>query len=139
MSPYVALFFAFDYMGKVAPSSGKVSLFCYVETKNAEKEGIAQEDMIWSIGDDLVAHKRHFLQQCRYTVCLKKVNGVYVFGSHDRVVSRKKETQDIVIKMLIPFSVRKEVVAKLKLMNIGPYQLFDSEDSLVHSLAYETF
>ena len=118
MSPYVAAFFAFDSIGKAELGSEKVAIYCYLETKDGTKSGEEGDGMIWSIGSNLVAHKRHFLQQCKYTICLKRINDGYVFGNHEMAINPRNLDQDIVIKITLPFSERKEVLKKLKLMNI---------------------
>lgn len=138
-SPYVAAYFAFDFMGKEAPDSNKVAIYCYAETIDGTKSGEEGRGMIWGIGPNLVAHKRHFLQQCRYTICLKKNGNQFVFGNHGMGVHPYGQNQDIIIKMVLPYSIKNEVLTKLKLMNIGPYQLFDGEDNFIRGLAYEKF
>lgn len=139
VSPYVAAFFAFDYMGKGDPLSGEAAIYCFIETRDGSKSGEEERGMIWSIGPNLVTHKRHYLQQCRYTVCLKRPLKHYCFGNHEKAIDPDNPEQDIVIKLILPLSIKQAVLKKLNLMNIGPYQLFEDEDSLVRSLAYESF
>jgi len=68
-SPYVAAFFAFQHEGN-APD-GRVAIYAYRETTGTGKAGWRGAPAISVRGPYVRAHRRHFLQQCQYTVCMK--------------------------------------------------------------------
>ena len=134
-SPYVAAFFAFFNSEK-----GKnVALYSYREYLGNAKGGWASEPRITQLGPYAKTHKRHFLQQCQYTICSQE--------SQNRERRKKKycfhelaefrEDQDFVRKYILPSSERDKVLKKLNLMNINEFSLFVSEESLMSTLAYK--
>jgi len=131
ISPYVAAFFAFHKAGK----EGNVAIFCYRDSVGHGRTDMLSQPHIYTLGSHAHTHKRHYQQQCEYTICLKepsKNNRIYC--PYEDV--RFGDEQDVLTKHIIPSRERKKVMAKLDLMNINAYTLFGSEDSLVDMLAY---
>lgn len=134
MSPYIAAFFAFFE----AKESQDIAIYSYREYIEGRKSFTGSKPKITQLGQYTKTHKRHFLQQCQYTICTtnERSNDVKhkVYSSHEGV--EYYEHQDFIRKYIIPSSERKKVLKKLDLMNINAYSLFDNEDSLISTLAY---
>ena len=131
-SPYVAAYFAFNG----DEHEENVSIFCYREYGGKGKVGRADQERVTGLGPYVAAHKRHFIQQCEYTICTKEVGKKYVYGSHEEALNNINEHQDIIEKFLIPANEKEKVLEKLDRMNINSYSLFGDEDSLMSMLAY---
>lgn len=137
-SPYIAAFFAFN---PARSDSGKpVSILAYVEHVGSGKFHAESDPAVRPLGRFVRAHRRHFLQQSRYTVCRKRgADGVVIYSSHeDAFQARRPELmlrQDILFKVTLPSRIRDQVVAKLASMNINPYSLFGDEYGLLGMLA----
>ena len=133
-SPYVAAFFAFQ---RADPDVGEfVAIFEYLEDTGC-KEICPGEATIRRCGSWIGTDKKHFLQQSDYTVCRKKKDGTLLYARHGEVFQRGEEEQDILTRYLIPVSERKRVLQKLRLMNITPYSLFESTESLLETLKWD--
>ena len=141
-SPYVAAFFAFQPQLEAE----YVAIYAYVEYYGTVKINNRQEPHIIGLGPYIHTHKRHFIQQCEYTICKKeRIDDAEIpqkneyYCSHEEVFKRNdnKQTQDILIKYLIPSSEKTKVLSKLDLMNINSYSLFLTEESLMQTLAFQ--
>lgn len=134
ISPYVAAYFAFCD----ASEGDDVAIYSYIESLGGGKGYVVSEPHIETLGPYAKTHKRHFLQQCQYTVCFKDV-GVdskeRIYCSHESVAFN--DNQDFLKKFVIPFSEKDKVLRKLQLMNINAYSLFGSDDSLMKTLAHQ--
>ena len=132
---YVAAFFAFQSAKVEEPN---VAIYSLIEYYGGGKSGWADEGGIVGVGPYLRTHKRHFIQQCQYTYCTKRLTGgKYVYCSHETVFGKAKETQDVLTKFFIPKTERSKVLEKLHMMNITAHSLFGSEESLLETLAYQ--
>lgn len=130
-SPYVASFFAFRY-----PSSEeKVAVFSFREYAGKGKGGWANDSSIVGCGPTIRTHKRHYAQQAEYTYCRKRVDGKWVYSSHEEALNKTGGSQDILQKYVLPASIRSEVLAELDSMNINAFTLFGSEEGLAEMLA----
>ena len=138
-SPYVAAFFAFDSQS----SSDKVAIFWYQGYTGATKIGEATEPKIITAGPWAAIHKRHFLQQSDYSICFHKQNdNDALLVSHESVFESNvaiTNEQDLLMKITLPASLRKEALHKLNKMNINPYSIYHSEDSLVRTVGNRLF
>ncbi len=65
--PYVAAFFAFQ--PRPENEDENVAIYSYVEHYGSGKGGWLEEAQIIGLGPYLHTHKRHFIQQCEYTIC----------------------------------------------------------------------
>ena len=89
------------------------------------------------MNSNLAADKRHFLQQCRYTIVTQvKKNTDIVFASHEKVIEKGYSRQDLTYKIMIPKKERLDVLRTLYEYNIHDYSLFESEESLMNLLAF---
>ena len=135
-SPYVAAFFAFRSQEK--PESDKVAIYSYVEHFYYTEFSDPGAPTIYGLGPYAVTHKRHYAQQCEYSICQKRTNGRYAYSSHETAVSADSNLgQGLVTKYTLPVSEREKVLKQLHRMNVTAFSLFGSEESLMETLAYQ--
>lgn len=141
-SVYVAAFFAFR---NEAEPSGRVAIFVYRDTAGVGKTGLLGAPGIEVRGPYVRTHRRHFLQQCQYTVCMQYVGlpptGEWFYASHEAVFSVPKGQphmfgQDQLWKFTLPRSERGRVLAYLDDHNLNAYSLFGSEEALMEMMAH---
>lgn len=131
ISPYIAAFFAFAEKN----NAKKSSIYMYIESLSGNKTGWVGEPQISVRGPYVRTHKRHFLQQSWYTVCSIDQKNTFFFASHEDVFKRGAPGQDVLFKISIPRSERLTALSYLDNVNINHFSLFQSEDSLVRTLA----
>ena len=131
-SPYIAAFFAFN---NVAKDTENVSIFVFCEKAYGMKIATSDETSIRSLGPYVRTHKRHFLQQSRYTICTIHKNNKLHYAKHQDIVERDEKDQNLIWKFNIPASERKTALMKLNRMNINAWSLFETEDSLLETIA----
>jgi hypothetical protein len=139
-SPYVAAFFAFRNEGD---PDGRVAIFVYRETAGVGKAGMVGAPGIEVRGPYVRTHRRHFLQQCQYTVCMQFVTAGLLpewhYASHEAVFAGHGappiEGQDQLWRFTIPRSERQRVLAYLDEHNLNAYSLFGSEEALMEMMA----
>jgi hypothetical protein len=140
-SPYVAAFFA---MRNPPVGAESVAVYVYLEKTDLEKVTKSSEPNIHSMGPVVKTHRRHYLQQSRYTYCIKidqtlhPMEGI-AYGCHEDVAAREAKEHDILWKWIIPISEHRVFLHKLNRMNINAFSLFANEESLVESLAVQQF
>ena len=128
-SPYVAAFFAFD---TVHPEAEHVCVYAFL------RSGIhsgSSERHFFVVGPYIRTDQRHYLQQSRYSMCVKATGKDYLFISHDELLAEQNGDQGRLFEFRIPVKERRMALRRLELMNINPYSLFASEDSLVKTIA----
>ncbi len=139
-SPYVAAYFAFNDSKK--DKDNDVAIYCYLETVGQMKTTSPKRPQIKGLGPYAETHKRHYQQQCEYTICFTenfplKPKNPYddkLYAFHEGVQFGAE--QDFLKKYIIPSTERKKVLRKLDLMNINAFSLFGNEESLMDTLAY---
>ncbi len=131
-SPYIAAFFAFR---SVTTGVNSVAVYAYQEYPGVGKIRSSAAPCIHRLGPYVSAHKRHFLQQSQYTFCTEIDGSAVRYTTHQSVVSRNDQQQDLLWKFIIPVSERRSFLARLNKMNINSFSLFGSEDSLVETIA----
>jgi FRG domain len=132
-SPYVAAYFAF-----ANPSHESVSIFVYCDQPENMKFWGQGSPRIDRFGPYVQTHKRHFLQQCEYTICTSFEDEKWLFVPHNAVFQsdmREDPKQDVLWKFNIPASERVKVLRRLEEYNLNAYSLFGSEESLMETLA----
>ena len=135
-SPYVAAFFAFRSQEK--PKSDKVAIYSYVERFEHPEGFNGEAPTIHGLGPYAVTHKRHYTQQCEYSICQKRTHGRYVYSSHETIdFADKSSDLGPVTKYTLPVSDREKVLKQLQRMNVTAFSLFGSEESLMETLAYQ--
>jgi hypothetical protein len=130
-SPYVAAFFAFDAMPKDAEG---VSV--YAMLRDSMSVTSFDKPLITVLGPYVRSHKRHMLQQSRYSVCLNW-QPEYSFQRHVMAVE-DEGTLGIygeLVKFVLPARERTSALRNLDLMNVNSFSLFGSEDSLIRTIA----
>jgi hypothetical protein len=133
-SLYVAAYFAFN-----APIGDRVAIFAYQEHGGSGKASSSSSPQIMVLGPNVRSHPRHFLQQGEYTMCLQFIDGTWHFVPHSRVFEKGVETQDKLWKFTVPASEAWKVTKQLDAYNINAFSLFQSEESLMASLAARLF
>lgn len=89
------------------------------------------------VGPYIVTHKRHYTQQCEYTICKKRVEKELVYCPHEEAFQRNTQGQYELTKFVLPRSERTKVLEKLNFMNVNAYSLFGNEEGLMETLAYQ--
>lgn len=130
-SPFVAAYFAF----KNATLNKRVAIYCFnywAPPRDQEAFFEGGNPYIQRLGPNIITHKRHYQQQCEYTICYKRSEQENIYLSHeDTLYSKGCEMK----KFILPGDEREKVLEKLDLMNVNAFSLFGSEDSLMETLA----
>ena len=136
-SPYIAAYFS--YLD--THEAENVSVYCYIEYPESGKSFSGGEPLITVKGPHVRTHARHFAQKAWYTVATKWKydEKAHFFCSHELVFDRNDPKQDVLIKIELPASDRKQALEELNDYNINHFTLFQSEDSLVKALELKTF
>lgn len=133
-SPYLAAFFAFR--PPVRPQDDKVSIFVYCERTGDIRSGSSDESQIFRFGPNFRTHRRHYLQQGEYTICLRwELDRPWRFVPHETVFSRNNPTQDVLWKFTLPWSERLTVLRALDDHNVNAFSLFESDEALLETIA----
>jgi FRG domain len=137
-SAYVAAFFAFREAGD---DTGRVAIYAYRRTATGGWVAVGGEPTIDLRGPYVRTHRRHFLQQCQYTVCAAFTAPEWQYTSHDTVFAGHQSSlvgqagQDQLWKFTLPRSERKHVLAYLDEHNLNAYSLFGSDEGLMEMMA----
>jgi hypothetical protein len=132
-SPYVALYFAFAKARK----DQDAALFVFIKSPEGVRSGSRQDPQICEVSRLSTAHVRHISQQSRYTICVRHVEeDDWAYCSHELAMQPQESSQNSLQKIILPHSLRLEVLDKLDHMNINGYTLFNTEDGLMESLAF---
>lgn len=131
-SPYIAAHFA------MAPKPCKgvrsVAVFVYLSSADGFRIWDNQYPAIQTLGPYISTHRRHYLQQSEYTICTLGAHSSIKYASHEDVVARNSENQDLLWKFNIPVSERRDFILQLERMNITPFSLFASEEKLMEDI-----
>jgi len=104
-SPYVAAYFAFRK--KSEKSDAEVAVFAYSEMPYGGKH-TSNAPSIYSLNPEATTHRRHFLQQSKYTICMKidrvlcpsaEPETTVEFASHEMVFSQGEPSKMSFINM----------------------------------------
>src|SRR5450432_3393111 len=131
-SQYIAAYFAFQ--SRLEPKEGKVSICVFSEIPGPYKRTGGEEPQIRRIGSFVTTHRRHFLQQSDYTMCAV-FGSEWRFGKHEDVLALDDPNQDVLWRFNIPWTERLKVLRLLDSYNLNAYSLFDSEETLMETLA----
>jgi len=131
-SLYVAAYFAFS-----KAAADDVAIFVFSERPDNMKLGSSSGPQIRSLGPYVKTHRRHFRQQSSYTFCTEFESGTGIeFRSHQSVFDLGRTDQDVLWKFVIPAKKRLKVLTQLDKYNLNAFSLFDSEESLMETLAF---
>lgn len=133
-SPYVAAYFAFRAEGVAQDDS--VAIYSYIEYYGHAHTWGLDKAAIFVSGPYVITHKRHYTQQCEYTICKKRVDDKYVYANHEDAIVTDN-VQGSLKKYILPRKERAKALEKLNTMNISAYPLFGNEESLMETLAYQ--
>lgn len=134
-SPYVAAFFAFR--STQVPVHERVAIYSYVEYSEGAKAHYEGSPIVQSLGPYIESHKRHYAQQCEYTICVKEYEDNRLYCSHEAAFADKATDQGELKKYTLPASERRYVLKQLHRINVTALSLFGSEESLMETLAYQ--
>jgi len=116
-SPYVAAFFAFS--GAAEVSNGRVAVFVFSEiSTRMSGNGIP---VVLRYGPYVKTHRRHFLQQSEYTLCLV-FDDEWRFEQYDTVFDQGRHQQARCRKITIPAAERVKVLKELDEYNVNVYR-----------------
>ncbi len=133
-SVYVAAYFAFNKANET--SSGKVSIYVLSGIRNRiSGNGMS---VVYRQGPYVSTHRRHFLQQSEYTLCLG-FNTEWRFEPYQKVFDDGLHQQGICWKFTVPVIERAKVLQELEEYNVNSFSLFGSEESLMDTLAAREF
>lgn len=135
-SPYIAAYFAYLNSGNTNPA-----VYCYIERPNLVKGGTGGSPMITVMGPYVSTHKRHFAQKASYTIATRwnYAAKTHTFCNHELVFNKDNETQDVLVKIILPAKDRLNALRHLSEFNINHFTLFQSEDALVKALEQKNF
>jgi hypothetical protein len=131
-SPYVAAHFALTQQPQKEIQYS--AIYVYQEHASGVKISDFDEPAISCLGPYLGTDRRHYLQQSEYTICTVGKGKSLEFASHETVVARDDKGQDLLWKLVIPISERQDFIEQIQRMNINPYSLFETEDSLMDDI-----
>jgi hypothetical protein len=143
LSPYVAAYFAFNDASE--NTSKLVSIYTYWESSVGS--GIVCKTMpyIFTLTQTVKTHKRHYIQQSRYTFCrvFSEKENRSLYCSHEKALSQApklqtvdfEQAQDLLWCYQIPVSEKYKVLKKIDSMNINSYTLFHTKEALASVLA----
>lgn len=134
-SPYVAAFFAFRF--RQVPEPERVAIYSYVDYPEGARAYYAGAPIVHGLGPYVETHKRHYAQQCEYTVCWRETGNERVYASHETAFTTNASDQGALKRYTLPSSERRKVLRQLQLMNVTAFSLFGSEESLIDTLAYQ--
>jgi len=133
-SPYIAAFFAFQPLK--TPPPDKVSVLAFCEQPQGIKMWSSGVPRIFRQGPYIRTHRRHYLQQGEYTLCLNwELDIGWRFVAHESVFSRNDPKQDFLWKFNIPWTERVKVLRSLDDHNVNAFSLFDSDEALLETIA----
>ena len=133
-SPYVAAYFAFKQPVPINAGEEKRSIYVFWEKPEGFKTSGSDMLQIHRLGPYIRSHERHFLQQGDYTVCLMFENQWH-FSQHGQAFSYNESYQDLLWKFNIPSTERLQVMKLLDDFNLNAFSLFNTEDSLMETMA----
>jgi hypothetical protein len=135
-SPFIAAYFAY-----ISAETANPAIYCYIEGPTGVKGSTSSEPMITLKGPFVKTHVRHFAQRAWYTISTQwdYKEEVHYFCPHSAVFNDKYSNQDVLIKITLPIKDRIKTLKRLNEFNINHFTLFQSEDSLIKTMATKIF
>ena len=130
-SPYVAALFALDIVAQ-----GVEEVCVYAILQDAIRPRSSKQHL-FIVGPYIKSHPRHYAQQSRYSICVATEGEDYVFVPHEQAVSRALGPKGQAFKLRIRANAKERLLAlkHLDLMNINPFSVYGTEDSLIRTIA----
>lgn len=141
-SPFIASFFAFE---QTKATHCAVYAFREYDQPDSHEEipmkTWSPGPVICALGPTIQTHERHYRQQAQYTICINKTSDKPKAVAGDNIVFWSHEEGQCLNakKYILPTAQKKEVLQKLRQMNITAHTLFGTEDALVESLAADEY
>jgi hypothetical protein len=134
-SPYVAAFFAFDGAAR-SPKFERVAILAFCDRYGHGRFTTSARPEIQVRGPYVTTHPRHFRQQSVYTNCILRKEE-WGYCPHEVIFRDQKEEadQDMLWKFTLPVGERRQVLGYLERHNVNACSLFDSEESLMSTIA----
>ncbi len=95
--------------------------------------------VLYPFGPYVRTHRRHVLQQSQYTLCAPALTMMDGFEKYDTIFETGRHQQGMCWKFTIPVTERPKVLKLLYDYNLSAFSLFDSQDSLMDTLAVREF
>lgn len=135
-SPYIAAYFAYASAQKENPA-----VYCYIERPNLVKGGSGGDPQIQLMGPYVKTSPRHFAQKAWYTISSQwdYAEEKHYFCKHEMIFQKPDDSQDLLIKIILPIKERQNALFHLSDYNINHFTLFNSEDSLIKTLEMKEF
>jgi len=137
-SPYIAAFFALCE----TLDAESAAIYAYVEDVRGTRSLLEGAPTISVWGPYVTTDPRHFAQKTRYTTATEwhGDESQHYFCQHGNIFRKNDPDQDVLVKIILPRSVRAEALRELMMdYNISPFTLFQTEDALVRTLALRRF
>lgn len=137
-SARIAAYFAFAG----AADDKRASIYVLSEAKMHSSS--SKEPQILSLGPNVKTHRRHYLQQCEYTICAAYRDDAWWFADHDTTFKDSDQREDPPVnfanyQFTLPGSEKMKVLEMLDGDNVNAFSLFGSEESLMETLALRAF
>lgn len=134
-SPYIAAFFALEEKR----SAESAAVYAFIDSPRGAKIFGDNDKEVHSIGPYVVTDKRHFLQQCWYTVATVIHAGAkdHELICHEDIAAEERVDKNVFIKIEIPRSERLEAMSALHEFNITHSSLFQSQEALMKTMAFQ--
>jgi hypothetical protein len=122
----VAAFFAFDV---VRQGVEQIAMYaCLRDTCRS----LSVDHHFFVVGKYLRSDPRHYAQQSDYSMCVGMREQDYLVYSHGQLT----EVNGVELsKITLPITERRGALMHLDRMNINPFSLYSSEDSLIRTIA----
>jgi hypothetical protein len=106
--------------------------------------GSSREPEIFALGPRVKTHRRHFLQQCEYTICAAFKGREWWLADHNVAFEERDDAETIPVNFAnyhftLPAKEKFRVLQMLDEDNVNAFSLFGSEDSLMETLALREF
>lgn len=142
-SIFVAAFFAFQ---SVAAKDNDAAIYVFDARKSRVLSAVRFPSIL-KFGARNGGHRRHFMQQGEYTICVhwQKHESwgehLWHIASHDIGVIESEKLQDnqAIKKFILPSTERLRVLDMLNEQNINAYTLFGNEEGIMQTLANRQF
>jgi hypothetical protein len=132
-SVYVAAFFAFS---TAKETDSNVAIYSLSHQPNRISGN--RLATVYRYGPYVKTHRRHFLQQSEYTMCLFYEDDWW-FDHYDSVFDKGLHQQGRCQKFAIPVGERTHVLKLLDEHNLNAFSLFGSEESMMDTLSWRNF
>ena len=143
-SPYIAAYFAFREHAGPSTDGPPRSVYAY-RTPGINSQWREDRPSILQSPHNVGSTKRHFLQQCAYTMALNFEDPAgWRFMDHEDVMRRERmgiggwswtPADSIGFKFNLPGTERVRVLRLLDEHNLNAYSLFDTDDTFIETMA----